>query len=73
MFFKKRELRIKVEKADRTPEEKTKASVSFERRAELVFRKLEDIGTKVFIGACVIILLETRRQIEVEKIKQRQK
>ena len=42
----------------------------FERRADQVLFRLEDLGAKMFLGVCAYILLDTFRQVKVEHAKQ---
>lgn len=67
-MFKNREVRVKLHKIDKDAQTPTD-NKTFEKKVGIIFHQLESIGVKVFVGVCVYVLLDTYRQIEVEKIK----
>jgi hypothetical protein len=66
MFGNKRKLVISVDKRDKEQSDEDKAK-NFEAKADYVLHKLEKVGTNVFVGFCVYILLDTYRQVTVIK------
>lgn len=66
MFGRKRKLVVSVEKRDKEQSTDTEVK-TFEAKADYVLHKLERVGTKVFVGFCVYILLDTYRQVAVVK------
>lgn len=65
-MFKNRKITVTVDKKNNdqtldTPED----PMLFEHRADHLLRKFERIGTKVFVGVCVYVLLDTFRQVTV--------
>lgn len=43
-----------------------------EQKAEVILHKLESLGAKMFVGAVIYILLDTRRQVAVARANQPQ-
>jgi hypothetical protein len=71
-MFKKHEVRVSVNKKDpEVPADQDEKS--FEQKVKVIFHQLDKIGVKVFAGICVYVLLDTYRQVEIEKIKYDQK
>lgn len=65
-MFKNRKLVVKVEKMNDGETVETLVDPrNFERNADIVMRKLESLGAKMFLGICVYIILDTRRQVAV--------
>jgi hypothetical protein len=67
-MFKNRKITVTMGKAqkDQFPQE-PKDPKEFEKKTEFVLNKLGVIGTKVFVGICIYVLLDTHRQVEVAK------
>jgi hypothetical protein len=41
--------------------------VTFEQRTEYILSSLESIGSKMFLGVCIYMLLDTHRKVSVVK------
>lgn len=71
-MFKNRELKITVDKKGKGPqtdEETIIDTKNWEAKTDYVLSKLQSIGTKMFLGVCAYIVLDTARQVTVEKAK----
>lgn len=71
-MLKNRELKITMDKkgkGQQTTEETIIETKNWEDRTDYVLSKLQSIGTKVFLGVCAYIVLDTARQVTVEKAK----
>lgn len=67
-MFKKRALEVKVVKSDKNAKQETSEDTDcFKDKAEFVLRRLESTGSKMFLGMCVYILLDTYRQVQIAK------
>lgn len=44
---------------------------SVEEKAEVVLYVIEKVASKIFMGMCVYILLDTRRQVAIAKAKRK--
>lgn len=69
-MFKNRAINISVNKSG--PDKTTDAPSDpkeFEKKAEIILRKLENLGAKMFLGVCVYVVLDTHRQVAIEKAK----
>lgn len=68
MFFKDRAITVTVDKktVDQIPEP-PKDPQELEKKADFVLTKLETLGTKVFVGICIYVILDTRRQVAVAR------
>lgn len=64
-MFKNRTLTVRMEKRNKDTDPDTPGTDDFDKRADAILIRLEDIGTKVFIGVCVYVLLDTYRQVKV--------
>lgn len=67
-MFKNKELRIRMDKKD-SEVPTIQDEKSFERKVKIVFHHVEKIGVKIFVGVCVFVLLDTFRQVEIEKTR----
>ena len=68
----KRALTVKVEKQEKTKDDKTIVDDhSFERKTYITVRALENLGAKMFLGVCVYILLDTHRQVKIAEASNR--
>lgn len=67
-MFKDRELTVKWNKKrkDMTTGDIPGEEDKFEKRADQVLFRIEDLGAKMFLGVCAYILLDTFRQVKVE-------
>lgn len=54
----------KKDKKDKTPME-TSGDENFDKKADAVLYRLEELGAKMFLGVCAYILLDTYRQVKV--------
>ena len=68
-MFKNRELKVAVVKKEKAQaaERMLVETKTFEDRTDYVLARLQKIGTRVFAGVCVYILLDTARQVAVAK------
>lgn len=68
-MFKNRQLKVVVEKKGKpqSVEEQLVETKTFEDKTDYVLAKLQGIGTRVFVGVCAYILLDTARQLAVAK------
>lgn len=69
-MFKNRKLTVTVDKVRHDPEDPHDIFVDealFEKKADAVLSRLEEIGVKVFAGFCVYIILDTWRQVQVAR------
>ena len=75
-MLRKRQLTIKVEKKAPTekkdPNEIILEDNHFERKVQTVVRAFESTGAKMFLGVCIYVWLDTRRQVEIAKATNRQ-
>lgn len=70
-MFKNRKLTLTVDKKDKNiPPETLESLMTFEKKTDIVLRKLEYVGVRVFFGACVLILLDTHRKVSVARASQ---
>lgn len=67
-MFKNKELRVTLDKKG-TDVPTIQDEKTFEQKVKVVFHHVERIGVKLFVGVCVYVLLDTIRQVEVEKIR----
>ncbi len=69
-MFKNRQITVKLDKKEKDQtSDNIKDPHVFERSVDIVAHKLEGLGAKMFLGVCVYILLDTHRQVAVEKAK----
>lgn len=69
-MFKNRKLTVTVDKVRHDPEDLNDILVNeelFEKKADAVLSRFEELGVKVFAGFCVYIILDTWRQVQVAK------
>lgn len=65
-MFKNRKLIVTMDKVDKDQfTEIIKDPQAFEKRTDIVVRKLESVGKKVFAGICIFVILDTYRQVKV--------
>ncbi len=67
-MFRNRALIVKLDKSakEKTPEAPSDPK-DFENKAEIILHKLEALGTKLFIGVCIYVVLDTGRKVAVAK------
>lgn len=68
-MFKNREVKVTVAKKGKpqTVEDTIIEIKNWEDKTDYVLSKLQGIGTKIFLGVCVYITLDTVRQVTVAK------
>lgn len=66
-MFKNRVLTVTVDKKDKEPTESS--SESFDEKTATIVVNLERLATKMFLGVCIYIWLDTRRQVQIEQAK----
>lgn len=72
-MFKNRKLTVTVDKKDKNiPPETFESLAAFERKSEIILKKLEYVGVRVFFGVCFLVLLDTHRQVAIAKANQSQ-
>lgn len=64
-MFKNRTITVRMEKRNKDIDPDTPESDNFDQRADAMLFRLEDLGTKLFIGICAYVLLDTYRQVKV--------
>lgn len=65
-MFKNRAITVTVDKKNKDElQEQPEDPAIFEHKADHILRKLEKIGTKVFVGVCIYVILDTVRQVAV--------
>ncbi len=67
-MFRNRAITVKMDKItkDKTPETPCDPQ-AFEKKAEVILHKLQRFGATMFVGVCVFVILDTRRQVAVAK------
>ena len=68
-MLRDREITVRMNRQNKGEEAPAEEGLSFEEKADVVVKVLENIGTKLFAGLCLYILLDTRRQVMVEEAK----
>jgi hypothetical protein len=67
-MFKNRSFTIKVNRPNEdAPQDPTLDAENFEIRSDAILRKIERLGAKMFLGVCIYIALDTRRQVAVAR------
>jgi hypothetical protein len=67
-MFKNRAITVTVDKSHKDQNQETpKDPQDFEKKAEFVLNKLGVVGTKVFAGVCIYVLLDTHRKVAIMK------
>lgn len=67
-MFKNRKLTVTVDKKDKNiPPETLETLAAFEKKSEIILKKLEYVGVRVFFGVCFLIILDTHRQVAIAK------
>jgi hypothetical protein len=61
----RRVLRIRLEKEPKSTTPETSDEETFEIRADTIRKTIESLGAKMFLGMCIYMLLDTRRQVKV--------
>ena len=69
-MFKNRKITVTVDKKNEDPYSEVIDSISFEEKTEVILKKLEQVGKKVFLGICIYVLLDTKRQVAVARANQ---
>jgi hypothetical protein len=64
-MFKNRTLTVRMEKRNKDTDPDTSGTDDFDKRADAMLLRLEDLGIKMFIGICAYVLLDTYRQVKV--------
>ena len=73
MLFRDRELIVRWSRKKDEPTGDNPGEDNFEKRADQILFRLEDLGAKMFLGVCAYILLDTFRQVRVEHARHDQK
>jgi hypothetical protein len=68
-MFKNRKLTVRVEKADKKPVDEASETKFFEEKAAFMLHKFESFAAKAFVGICIYVILDTKRQIAIEQAK----
>lgn len=68
VMLKNRQLTVKLDKPNKVQTTETSCDPkAFERKVETVLHNLESIGAKMFLGVCIYVMLDTRRQVAVAR------
>jgi hypothetical protein len=68
-MFRNREIKVSVQKKDPIDKD-PEAVLTFQEKAEIVRDCLDGVATKLFLGLCVYIWMDTRRQVKIEQTRQ---
>lgn len=66
-MFENRKLTVTVDKKDKNAPDVIITPDDFEEKLDLVLHKLEKFGRKLFVGVAAYVVLDTWRQVTVEK------
>lgn len=67
-MFKNRKIVVTMDKVNNDQIPATPVDPeAFEKKTEIVLRKLERAGAKVFLGVCVYVMLDTHRSVAIVK------
>jgi hypothetical protein len=70
IMFKNRKLTVSFDKQSKNAtSENSYGTPEFEKKAEVILHRLESLGAKMFLGVCVYVMLDTHRQVAVERAK----
>lgn len=68
-MLRNRKLVVHVEKRNEGTEQETADNETFKENADYVLQKLDHVAVKAFFGLCFYVLIDTMRQVQVEKSK----
>lgn len=68
-MFRNRKLTVTLDKQNKTAASEAPCTKEFEKKTDVVLRRLESLGAKMFLGVCVYVMLDTHRQVAVERAK----
>lgn len=64
-MLRNRKIVVTLDKKDKDQTSGISIEPTFERKTEVILRNLEGLGAKMFLGVCIYVILDTRRQVAV--------